>query len=790
MKNILFVLTATLFLSVAQAQNVGIDDAKSAAQNFLAAAEPSHTFNHLSLYQTIKDNNGIDVMYVFNIDDYGFIIMGADRMYDPLVGYSFNGIYDSTIAAPNLKSWLNGFAQDVEAVRNSVTKNNAFISFHKECQRKWDDLLTGNTDQLASKSSKGVPTLIETKWDQGGGYNNYCPAYSQGPHGHSHTGCVATAMAQIIRYHKYPTTGFSRYSYTHQYFGRQYAAYDSVTFDYQKMPVSVNSGSPQSQQHNVSLLCYYCGVGVKMNYLNPYYTSGSGAHSQDVPDAFKFFGYANAYYMMKPTESSLWDSLLRNELDNARPVYYSGSDSEGGHAFIVDGYRDNGTYSFNFGWSGYGDGYFTISFAGGFSSTQAAVLNIIPSGLTALGDTIYIAADGEGGGSSWEDANPNLHDAIPMAKLCNKKTIWVKGGTYYGNLSSDYAFVMESKIKIYGGFKGTESSLDERDSTIKSILNGGGKRGVLYASHLVTNAAIYDMTLSGGYAKDGAGANINSSFRMERCTIENNTATEGAALLANNNIVYNCHIINNHGIGVSLTNNSSLRNSLIAHNDGDGLYLENSNISGCDIVCNNGTGIINDNADRIRNSVVWNNKTQLSSNNLSNVFFCAIEGLEQPDSNSNFGIEHENRPSSGNGPMFMNPVLTMGISDELGDWHISSRSPLVDAGDTNRSGVYKYDLDGANRFRNGRVDIGCHEYVPGNDITCVETTNISIYPNPATSTITVTGIDGTVVIYDIMGKKIKTTHTSDGSATIDVSSLPNGIYVIHAGTTSTKFVKQ
>lgn len=790
MKKVLFALAATMLLGITNAQNVSIDNAKIAARNFLAAAEPSQTINQLSLYQTIKDNNGTTVMYVFNIDDYGFVIFGADEMYDPLIGYSFSGVYDSSLIAPNLKSWLNGFAQDVEAIRNSTTKSSEIIKYHKDCLKKWDDLLTGNTSQLATKSAKGVSSLVETKWDQGGGYNNYCPEYAPGPNGHSHTGCVATAMAQIIRYHRYPRTGFSRSSYTHQYHGRQYAAYDSVTFDYLRMPVSVNTSSQQSSQHNVSLLCYYCGVSVKMNYLNPNHTTGSGAHSTDVPDGLKYFGYANAYYMSKPNNSSLWDSLLRNELDNARPVYYSGADNEGGHAFIVDGYRDNGTYCFNFGWSGYGDGYFTISNAGGFTSSQGAVLNIIPSGFTALGDTIFIAADGEGGGSSWEDANPNLHDAIPLAKLCNKKNIWVKSGTYYGNESSDYAFTMESKVNIYGGFNGTESSLDERDGSAKSILSGNGKRGVLYASHLITNAAIYDMTLSDGYAANGAGANINSGFRMERCTIENNTATAGAALLAYNNIVYNCHIINNHGGGASLLNNSSLRNSMVAHNDGYGLNLESSNISCCNIVCNTGTGIINDNADRIRNSVIWRNGMQLSSDDISNIFFCAIEGLGQMDSNSNFGLDHENRPSNNNGPIFMNPDLTMGISAELGDWHISSRSPLVDAGDTNRSGVYKYDLDGDNRFRNGRVDIGCYEWIPGNAIPGVEETSISIYPNPATSTITLSGINGNVVIYDIMGKKVKTMDISEGFATIDVSSLPNGLYIIHAGTASTKFIKK
>ncbi|MCR5064616.1 MAG: C10 family peptidase [Bacteroidales bacterium] len=794
MRNILFAIAAVLLINVMHAQSVSVENAKIAARNFLSAAEPSQTINQLSLYQTINDNHGINVMYIFNIDDYGFVIFGADESYDPLIGYSFSGVYDSSSAAPTLKSWLKSFTEDVEAIRNTATKRGDITKYHKDCQKKWDDLLSGNTSKLASKSSKGVNSLVQTKWDQGGGYNNYCPVYSYGPNGHSHTGCVATAMAQIIRYHRYPTTGFSRFSYNHSYHGRQYAAFDSVTFDYLRMPTQVSTNSLAVSQHNVSLLCYYCGVSVKMNYLNPNHTTGSGAYSYDVPHGFQYFGYANAYYMAKPNDADLWDSLLRNELDHARPVYYSGSNSDGGHAFVVDGYRNNGTYSFNFGWSGGGDGYYTISNAGGFTATQGAVLNIIPSGLTAHGDTIYIDADGDGGGSSWQDASPNLHDAINIARICckknGKKTIWVKNGTYYGNESAPYSFQMASRINIYGGFNGTESSLDERTGEGKSVMSGAGKRIAFFSHDSISNAAIYDMTFSDGYADDGAGVFIHPGVRVERCTIENNTATSGAALLAINNTVYNSIIHNNHCGGVHLLNSGSLRNSLVAHNAGFGINLEASSINGCNVVCNEGVGVLNMNNEGIRNSVIWRNDSQLGANDLSNIYFSAIEGIGERDTNSNFGLDHENRPENGVGPMFMNPDLTLGISENLGDWHISSRSPLVDAGDTNRSGAYIYELGGDSRFRNGRADIGCYEWIPGNAVQEVSSTNATLYPNPATNSVTVNGLNGVAVIFDIMGRQVKSIALNGDSATIDISNLPNGLYIIRSGNTSIKFMKR
>ena len=785
-KLLLFVIITSL--GVAQAQRVSVNDAKKAANAYLAAAEPSHNVNGMTLYQTFADETGNVVIYLFNIGDSGFIAFGANREYDPLIGYSFYGAYDSTLAAPALKAWMENYVKDVYAESHSEAKSADMERYHNDCQKQWKQLLSGNTTELAAKSAKGVHDLLVTKWDQGGGYNNYCPTYSGGSHGHSYTGCVATAMAQIIRYHRYPRTGFSRYGYTHSYHGYQYAAFDSVVYDYTKMPSSVNIYSLQSVQHHVSQLCYHCGVSVKMNYQNPGHTSGSGAHSEDVPKGFRYFGYENTFYLSKMGSNAIWDSLIRNDLDRNLPIYYSGSDNEGGHAFVLEGYRENGTYQFNFGWSGAGDGFFTISNVGGFSQTQAAVFNIIPSGFGPLNDTIYIASDGEGGGSSWDDANPNLHDAIKLAKLCNKSTIWVKNGVYPGNTSSNYSFEMESKVNIYGGFEGTESSLEERRGATQSVMSGGGNRIAFYAPTSVSKAAIYDIVFADGVAENGSGAIINNGTRVEHCIFQNNTSTNGAALLANNSIIYNCIINNNYGGGAMLNDESSLRNSLIAHNTEYGVTISESSIDGCDIVCNSGTGIINDGVERIRNCVIWHNENQISGDTNSNMKFCAIENWGEKDSNSNFGIESENRPVDNKGPMFMSPDLTIGHSETLGDWHISSRSPLVDAGDTNRAGSYIHDLDDGSRFRNGRVDIGCYEWVPGNQVADVVKSTINIYPNPATTSITIEGVDGQADIYDVMGRHMLTVVCHGESSSVDVSSLPHGLYLLRTANKTAKFM--
>ena len=793
MKKILTnLLILTAFSSVC-AQPVNRNSAEYAAKQYIYFNEPNHSQTGLTYYCTLSSSDGTPTMYVFNIGNDGFIITGNDRSHEAIIGYSFNGAFDSIALPNNLRWWLNGFSDDIVAV-DALTSTPAELSKHTaKCSEEWDALLNADRSYYASKDGKGVNALLQTQWNQGGGYNNYCPVYSNGDHGHSVTGCVATAMAQIIRYHQYPNTGFSRKGYTHSYFGYLSAAFDSAYYDYSLMPNSVTPYSNASYQHAVSLLCYHCGVSVRMNYECPNNTDGSGAHSEDVPVALYHFGYTEAYYKAKSPNTAEWDSLLRHDLDLGRPVYYSGRNSDGGHAFVCDGYNNSNKYHFNFGWGGYGDGYYSLSSVNGYSNGQAAVFNIVPSNIGPIHDTVYVAADGTGDGSSWNSATPNLHSAMAIRGLYKSGEIWVKSGVSYGDTHASAAFTMPTGVKILGGFSGGEQSIGERQTPKpQSIMSGRNKHIAFEALGGLQNAFIYDMTFADGLAATGAGAKINNGVRFERCTIQNNTVTTttGAALYANNNIIYNCVINSNYGGGVTL-NGSNIRNSLIAHNDGFGIQSLNGTMYGCDIVCNTGVGVINDNAESIRNCVFWRNDSSLTSNNISNIKFCAVQGFGEKDSNSNFGISYWNRPPDDKGPLFMNPDTTIGPSSELGDWHLSSRSPLVDAGDTIRSGSYTVDLDNNNRFRNGRVDIGCYEHDPYVPITQPsETASIQIYPNPANNSICIENANGNVDILDIMGRPLISATATEDRTILDISNLPNGIYILRTNGATAKFIKK
>ena len=128
----------------------------------------------------------------------------------------------------------------------------------------------------------------------------------------------------------------------------------------------------------------------------------------------------------------------------------------------------------------------------------------------------------------------------------------------------------------------------------------------------------------------------------------------------------------------------------------------------------------------------------------------------------------------------MEPTTTRGISNTVGDWHLSYGSALINAGDTTTSGLTPLDLDGLRR-RRGRVDIGCYEYVPNGIAGAEQVLTFSIYPNPSNNIVTVEGASGAVTIYDITGRKVMYADIQKTSPHIDVSTLTSGMYIIECG---------
>ena len=286
----------------------------------------------------------------------GFVIVAADDRAIPVLGYSDHGTLDAATMPDNFRMWLQIYEEEIAAAAQ------AQLPQSEETAAQWTALSAGVS--LPARATTAVQPLLSTTWDQGSPYNSMCPGsgWSKCP-----TGCVATAMAQVMKYWSYPAKGCGSHTYTCTTYNNQTLSADfgNTTYNWSSMPNSVTSSNTA-----VATLMFHCGVAVEMQYT----TSGSGAQTIDpygnnypsAEAAFKsYFGYVSTLKGKRKSSfsESDWISMLKVELDAGRPVMYSGYDEDltDGHAFVCDGYNSSNYFHFNWGWSGSNDGYFAVS---------------------------------------------------------------------------------------------------------------------------------------------------------------------------------------------------------------------------------------------------------------------------------------------------------------------------------------------------------------------------------------------------------------------------------------------
>lgn len=244
----------------------------------------------------------------------------------------------------NMKAWLESYQSQIEwAIANGIDA----------------------TPVKSAVKRDNITPLIQTRWDQGSPYNDLCPVYNESEHTRCATGCVATAMAQIMKFHEWPVKGkgsnsYRCYNYTYGIdFGTLSMNFGDTTFDWANMTDRYNSSSTQEQKDAVATLMYACGISVNMGY-----GPSSGAQSTEPAWAFvNNFDYdkGTTYYLRDYFSGSEWEEMMYNELAARRPIMYDGvTDNREGHEFVCDGYRD-GYFHINWGWGGMSDGYFLLS---------------------------------------------------------------------------------------------------------------------------------------------------------------------------------------------------------------------------------------------------------------------------------------------------------------------------------------------------------------------------------------------------------------------------------------------
>lgn len=347
------------------AQQVSVDDAMQKARGFWQqnnGAKHAPAQVNPSLAYTAQIGGEVQ-FYVFNNaatsatadEGNGFVIIGGDKRARQILGYCDHGSFDYETAPDNFKWWLSQYQGQI----HEAIQNNAVVMSEEEQQQ-------AHTVRRSAARTQ-IKDLISTKWDQGNPYNKIVKTLRPGAkNGDLVTGCVATAMAQVMKKWNHPRQGAGTYTYTSTTLSiTPTVNFGETTYKWVDMLTDYSGEYTVTQADAVATLMYHAGVSVDMDY-NDSRSGGSGAYSRKVaPALYTFFEYDKSalrvirdYY----TDEE-WEDLVYSELSEGRPLIYGGHDpiGGGGHSFICHGYdATTDFYSFNWGWSGYCDGLYPL----------------------------------------------------------------------------------------------------------------------------------------------------------------------------------------------------------------------------------------------------------------------------------------------------------------------------------------------------------------------------------------------------------------------------------------------
>ena len=332
------------------------------------------------------------LVYLFRTEDKGFVLVAGDDLAKPILGYSDTESIDENNLPVNMLKWIESYKKQIRFIRENEKLKSTKPS------SEWNLLEQGLPLQKVSEMSVGP--LMTTTWNQAPFYNDLCPQeywFSD----KAVTGCVATGMAQVMKYHNWPKQGNGIHTYYHSNntvtYGNLTANFGATAYDWANMPNSLSANSSLAQINAVATLMLHCGIGVNMNYSPE--TSGAWVTEEKSQEETcaeyaltEFFGYDESTVKGVQREgktTSEWINLLKTELDANRPVLFAGVGDGGGHCFVADGYDNNNYFHMNWGWGGIADGYYSVDAFdpvdlgigagyGSYNSYQRVVVGIQP----------------------------------------------------------------------------------------------------------------------------------------------------------------------------------------------------------------------------------------------------------------------------------------------------------------------------------------------------------------------------------------------------------------------------
>ena len=343
MKKIFLLSILLLLPMLASAQrDLSEREAEAYAMRFLI----TH-FNGQFDESEFKLQERVNGLYVFSIsEEGGYVIVSYDDHTTPILGFSENGKFDLENMPDNMRAWLQGYADEI-----------AWLQQHGNIQAR---PATQDNTRARSHATDDIAPMVSARWSQLAPYNDLCPDYSTGQR--AVTGCIATAMAQVMDYHKWPTATTTVIPGYEDDRGNNHSSLEATTFDWDNMQNNYSGIETSEQNTAVARLMQYCGYSVEMTY-----GPKSGTNLFKVEDALKkYFDYngTTTYISRSFYSNNKWEYIIYHELASHRPVLYAGMSTGSGHAFVCDGYKyEYGTRFFhiNWGWGGQSDEYYVLS---------------------------------------------------------------------------------------------------------------------------------------------------------------------------------------------------------------------------------------------------------------------------------------------------------------------------------------------------------------------------------------------------------------------------------------------
>lgn len=543
MKKILFGLMALLVSMTLFAERITPDDAALVANNFMNVASASGAKKAVPQKKMVRKATAEEnLFYVYeNANGEGWVIVAANDAVTPVLAYSETGHFRTDNLPVNVKSWMGKYNKFIEKIEADG------VEASEEATEQWKNLRKA---PRAVQATVVVGPLIKTTWDQDDPYWNLCPGSGSSK---AYTGCVATAMAQVMKFWEWPVQGTGSHEYQpldpnsdtgakSKRYGVQSADFGSTTYDWANMLDKYTSGATSAQKTAVATLMFHCGVATEMMYGNDA-DGGSGAYTVNYGDwetnafpcaqnAFhEFFGYKKdgltgymrdgsiyegvTYY--KKWSDADWTAMIKEELDKRHPIMYGGAGSGGGHSFICDGYNDADYFHFNWGWSGENDGYYLLSKlkpgsggAGGgsydFSEDQDVIIGIVPDKQDMPLVTITWSVNGVTTTTEQHEEDPLLLPENPSSCADGMEFVgWTKDSNVTGDKPADLFKTAAGKtvgaaVTYYAVFARVEGEggAAVEDKLTLATTGVSGQNYDIWNNKSVSSSAVYAGNSAGG----------------------------------------------------------------------------------------------------------------------------------------------------------------------------------------------------------------------------------------------------------------------------------------------------